>query len=57
MWWVRGYGLGFINHVVTGGAWDVCLGFDCGCVGGVGGGSGLGQSLGVCWLDGFVLYT
>ena len=30
-------GLGFINHVGTGGVLDVCLCFGCGGVGGVGG--------------------
>ena len=35
--WMRGLGLGFTNHVGTGGVLDVCLCFGCGgegCVGG-----------------------
>ena len=32
--WVRGFGLGFINHVGPGGVLDVCLCFGCGGVGG-----------------------
>ena len=35
--WVRGLGLGFTNHVVTRGLWDVCL---CLCSGGMGGAGG-----------------
>ena len=35
--WMRGLGLGFTNHVGTGGVLDVCLCFGCGRVGGVGG--------------------
>ena len=35
--WMRGFGLGFTNPVVTGGVLDVCLWFGCGGVGGVGG--------------------
>ena len=31
--WIRGLGLGFNNHVGTGGALDVCLCFSCGGVG------------------------
>ena len=35
--WMRGLGMGFNNHVGTGGVLDVCLCFGCGGVGGVGG--------------------
>ena len=35
--WMRELGLGFTNHVGTGGVLDVCLCFGCGGVGGVGG--------------------
>ena len=35
--WMRGLGLGFTNHVRTGGVLDVCLCLGCGDVGGVGG--------------------
>ena len=31
--WMRGLGLGFTNHVGTGGVWDVCLCLGCGGVG------------------------
>ena len=34
--WMRKLGLGFTNHVVTGGVVDMCLCFGCGGVGGVG---------------------
>ena len=52
--WIRGLGLGFINHVGTGGVLDECLWFGCSVVGGVGGewveGRGLGPgSGGVGW--------
>ena len=33
---MRGMGLGFTNHVGTGGVLDVCLCFGCDGVGGVG---------------------
>ena len=33
--WMKGLGLGFTNHVRTGGVLGVCLG--CGCVGGLDG--------------------
>ena len=32
--WVRGLGLGFTNHVGTGGVWDMGLCLGCGCMGG-----------------------
>ena len=32
--WMRGFGLGFTNHVVTGGVLDVCLCLGCGGVAG-----------------------
>ena len=35
--WMRGLGLGFTNHVGTGGVFDVRLWFGCGGVGGVDG--------------------
>ena len=35
--WVRELGLGFTNHVGTGGLLDMCMCFGCGGVGGVGG--------------------
>ena len=35
--WMRVFGLGFTNHVRTGGVLDVCLCLGCGCVGGVDG--------------------
>ena len=35
--WMRGSDLGFTNPVGTGEVLDVCLCFDCGGVGGVGG--------------------
>ena len=35
--WMRRLGLGFTNHMGTGGVLDVCLCFGCGGVGGVGG--------------------
>ena len=34
---MRELGLGFTNHVETGGVLDVCLCFGCGGVGGIGG--------------------
>ena len=41
--WMKGLGLGFTNHVGTGGVLDVCLG--CGGVGGLGGQWGVGRRL------------
>ena len=35
--WMREFGLGFTNHVGTGGVLDMCLCFGSGSVGGVGG--------------------
>ena len=34
--WMRELGLGFTNHLGTGGVLDMCLCFGCGGVGGVG---------------------
>ena len=34
--WMRELGLGFTNHVGTGGVLDMCLCFGCGGVGGIG---------------------
>ena len=45
---MRGLGLGFTNHVGTGGVLDVCLCFGCGGVGrGLGPGSGV---MGWCYV-------